>query len=265
MRLGFVGTGELSTALIRGLVRCRGDRISVLVSPRSRQRSVALAVDLAQVELAASNQAAVDGSDFVFVAVLPQQADDVLDGLAFRPSHTVVSLVAGLDFPRLREAVAPASRVHRMVVLPTVARRAGPVLHYPESDELDGLFAGMGTPVRPRNPAELAAFGYAGGLMSSFFRMARSAAAWMEAEGVPPEAARDYLFSMFAALSETGLETPVDALPELTARFETPGGINERCRGFLESEDWFSVYARGLDAMKDHLARLAEAETTGPE
>src|SRR5262245_4739042 len=95
MRLGFVGTGTIAAAIIEGLFAADGAH-SITVSPRNAEVAADLAARFANVRIAPTNQAVLDASDVVFLAVRPQIADGVLRELRFRPDHHVISLIAAI-------------------------------------------------------------------------------------------------------------------------------------------------------------------------
>ncbi|NBP94557.1 MAG: hypothetical protein EBU28_04055 [Gammaproteobacteria bacterium] len=71
MRIGFIGTGVISEAMIRGLCDVANYKDPIIVSQRSDERSEALAKQYANVEVSTHNQDVVDRSDWVFIGVLP--------------------------------------------------------------------------------------------------------------------------------------------------------------------------------------------------
>ena len=95
-RLGFVGTGAITSAIVKGLAETALRDWPVIVSPRSRERADELADAITSVSIASDNQAVVDGSDMVFLAIRPQIAPDVIRSLSFRHGQYVVRLVAGI-------------------------------------------------------------------------------------------------------------------------------------------------------------------------
>ncbi|NDG44877.1 MAG: hypothetical protein EBY36_09190 [Gammaproteobacteria bacterium] len=95
MRIGFIGTGVISEAMIRGLCDVANYKDPIIVSQRSDERSEALAKQYANVEVSTHNQDVVDRSDWVFIGVLPEQVPSVLDTLNFREDQRIVSLAAG--------------------------------------------------------------------------------------------------------------------------------------------------------------------------
>ena len=258
MMLGFVGTGTLSSAVVSGLVGVHGAAHDIVVSPRSEETSRRLATQHDNVRRAGSNDDVVAASDIVFIGVRPQHLDAALGDLTFKPHQTVVSFVAGADIERIEGLCRPAGRIVRVTPLPMIANRKGPIVIYPEAPDVEALFSGLGTVIVAESARQVATLGCAGGLMATYFEMALTAVSWMEGESVPKATGRDYLLSMFEALSLVGLATPPEELEALPAAYSTPGGINERCRAFLCAEDWFETYDRGLSDMKRHLERLVD-------
>src|SRR5215475_11388411 len=96
-RLGFVGVGTIAEALITGMCAGGEQRATFLLSPRNADTAKRLAERYSFAAVARDNQAVIDGSDIVFLAVRPQVAAEVLGGLKFRPDQRVVSLIAAFD------------------------------------------------------------------------------------------------------------------------------------------------------------------------
>ena len=84
MVLGFLGTGAISEAMVRGLCGNAGYSNPILVSGRSQARSERLSSDYHQVEVITENALLVEKSDWVIVAVLPDQVEATLGELTFR-------------------------------------------------------------------------------------------------------------------------------------------------------------------------------------
>src|SRR5690242_3830389 len=127
-RVGVVGVGAIAEAVITGLCAGGAARAAFLLSPRNAEVSARLAERHPSVRVAADNQAVLDGSDVVLLAVTPQVADGVLGELKFAPRHRVVSLIATYEVARLKPLVAPAASLVRAAPAPAVARRLGGVI-----------------------------------------------------------------------------------------------------------------------------------------
>ena len=72
MRLGFIGTGVITEAIITGVVKSEYPVSDIFVSLRNREVSKRLAMMSSKVKVLDDNQAIIDQSDMIFLAVLPQ-------------------------------------------------------------------------------------------------------------------------------------------------------------------------------------------------
>jgi len=120
MIVGFLGTGAISEAIIRGLCDKANYSDRILISKRSPGRSAKLAHDYDHVEVVAENASLVEKSDWVIVAVLPGQVEATLAKLTFRSDQKVISLAAGIPLARLSEWVFPCTNVSRAIPMPPI-------------------------------------------------------------------------------------------------------------------------------------------------
>ena len=261
-RLGFIGTGTLTEAVITGLQTSPGVRYSIAVSPRSEAISRALAARYENVCRLGSNQAVLDVSDIVVLAMRPQQID-ALDGLYFRREQIVVSFVAGTELAVIAGRVAPASRICRAVPLPPVRFRKGPIAMFPADPLVDALLAPLGDLIVPDREADLAAIAHASALMSSFYAMQNAMADWLRSRGLASDAAALYVGSMFSGLSELALASARSGEPLRPEHHETEGGLNECGRRFLVQAGWFDAIGNALDVVAAHKFDTSEGSGTG--
>lgn len=229
---GFVGTGELTAAIVEGL----GAGAAVFLSPRNHDIAHDLAGRFPNVRVCGGNQEVLDSADTVVLAVRPQVVREVLAELAFRPEHVVVSAVAAVTVGRLREWVAPAQRVVRSIPLPTASRRASRTAMYPEDAAARALFESVGDVVVPADEATLATFSAATATFAAHLDQLATIAGWMAEHGVAPEDANGYIAHVFGELGRT-LAQHQGTLGELARKHETPGGINEQFRTAVRDPD----------------------------
>jgi pyrroline-5-carboxylate reductase len=248
VKLGFIGVGTIAEAVIGGLQSGGGHEF--FLSPRSEAASRRLAAAHGNIRRAESNAAVVERSDVVFLAVRPDQVDAALDGVRFRPDQIVASLIAATPVAEVAAMVAPATAVCRMVPLPPIEQRQGPLLLYPALEPIVGLFRGLGDLIVARDESELRALACASGFMSSYFQLQNSLAGWLVGREVEPDKASLYIRSMFAALSEVALATPAGETAALPPHHETKGGLNEKVRRRLTQEGWFDQAGEALAALQ---------------
>ena len=112
MTLGIIGVGTIAAAVVEGL-QSKSARCPIVLSPRNERRARLLASKFTEVQVAPTNQAVLDASETVIIAVRPQIAHSVLSELRFSPHHRVVSLIPAVTLDYLRAITAPACSVTR--------------------------------------------------------------------------------------------------------------------------------------------------------
>ena len=136
MKLGFIGTGIITTAVATGFCESGIEGLSIAVSPRNRERAQALREKYPDmITVAADNQEVVDRSDWVFAALLPAAAEEVIAGLSFPPEKHFINLVATLSLKRAEELIGRRAIIADVVPLTFAANRFGPVVVYPPIPE----------------------------------------------------------------------------------------------------------------------------------
>jgi pyrroline-5-carboxylate reductase len=253
MRLGFIGTGTIASAIVRGLGAGFAEQSTVTLSPRNADVAAGLARQFAHVSVAADNQAVLDASDVVILAIRPQIARSVLQELSFREDHHVISLIATAKLETLIELVAPASTVAKAVPLPAVAFGQGPTAIFPPDPVAADLFDRIGTASEVDRPEIFDALTAATATMASYFGFAGSIASWLANQGVPASEARRYVGAIFGGLAATANDAAGTSFPVLATEHATPGGINEQLLKHLVDRHVFADMHEGLDEI---LARI---------
>jgi pyrroline-5-carboxylate reductase len=196
MKLGFIGSGSIASAIVTGL-RAAGNTDPIEMSPRNAEVAADLADRFENVQIAPTNQAVLDASDVVVLAVRPQIASIVLPELRFRHDHHVVSLIPTLSLDYLRSVTAPAAVVTRAVPLPSVARRQGPTAIYPPSEPIKAFFDSLGVAIELESESEFDAFTTATAVIASYFTFADVVTGWMTRHGAAAEKAQAFVSKCF--------------------------------------------------------------------
>ena len=253
MRLGFIGCGTITAAIVTGL-NSSGHGEAIVVSPRNAEVAAGLARRFSNVTVATTNQAVLDACDVIVLAVRPQILAAVLPELRFRPDHQVISLVPVTSLAYLRAATAPASAVTRAVPMPMVARRQGPTAIHAPTPVARRLFDALGSTIELSDEKCFDAFTAETALMAAYFRFVETAAQWLRGQGAAPDEADRYVRQLFWGLAGTAMASPQRTLGELVEEHQTRGGLNEQVRTHLESKGMFTELANALDAVQARLA-----------
>lgn len=244
-RVGFIGTGEIAAAMVRGLA---GLGHEILVSDRNAATATRLADEIAGVSVL-PNAGVVDGADVVFLCLLAPVAVNVLPGLPFRAGQTVISVMVDLPLARLRNLCAPATDIAIAIPLPPVAGGGCPIPVYPASAVLEALFGGRNIILPQRDEAALNAHLGACALCSPLLEQMLTATNWLAGFTGDPVGAEAYVSAMIRAYLP---ESPGSGLlAEALRKLSTEGGFNATLRAAMSSAN--TDLRNGLDSFRGRL------------
>lgn len=241
MRLGFIGTGVIASAVVRGLA---GQGHEIRISARSEARSTQLAAEIPEVQVAGL-QEILDQSEVVFLGLMAEQAGAILSELRFRPGQQVISFMAGASLEQVASLVKPASAAAVMMPFPGIAQGGSAIMALGDEALLNQIFGNRNTVFALENAAELEAYLCAQAVLSPVAQLTADAAGWLGKRVADPakgEAFLRMLVSTSLAASET--EDLIEAL-------NTPGGFNQRLRLHMEGRGMREELARGLDRLEE--------------
>lgn len=246
-RIGFLGVGTISEAMVRAMAESDGAFDRLLLSPRSAARSERLAAEFAQCERLDSNQAVIDASDIVVLGMRPQQVDEALADLIFRDDHVIASLIAGTPPSGIAPLVSPATRVCQLIPLPAIALRRGPLVISPPLPEVVTVMAGLGEVIALEDESLIRSLSCASAFMSTYYEMQNALIDWIAAQGIDETTASRYIRAELDGLAAVGWATPDADRAELPLEHQTRGGLNERVRARLLEVGWFDDLVGAID------------------
>ena len=250
--IGFLGVGTISEAVIRAMCARPGAAHTLYLSPRSEGRSRTLADEFASCTRLDSNQAVIDASDIVVLAMRPQEIDSALEGLSFCSDQVIASFIAGTPPSGIAPLVAPASRVCQLIPLPPIALHKGPLVICPGVPEVVEAFSGLGDIVILEDESRIRVLSCGSAIMSSYFELQNQVIDWIAAHGIDEEIASLFIRSELEGLAAVGKVTPDAERDGLPMEFQTKGGLNERVRDGLLATGWFAAMAHQLSDVYDN-------------
>ena len=212
--------------------------------------------------VAADNQAVVDGSDRLMLALRPQIATAVLSGLRVPPDQPVISLMAMLPEAALRRLLKSTAAIVRACPLPSVARRRGPIALWPPEPASEALLGRIGRVVAVDSEAALHALWSTTGLIATFYGLADTAAAWLQRRGVAPADAAAYVGSLIQAIDDALDRPGATGFADLAESAATRGGLNEQAARQLADAGWFAAIDDALDRLLPRLEGEIEPPST---
>lgn len=249
MKIGFIGTGAITLALVSGICKAPKRADLIWVSPRNRDNSEMLKTRFSHVTVGKTNQDVVDNVEVVVLAFLPKDRASILSALKFRDDQVVVNLLSGTRNALVANSIKKKCIIIRAVPLPCVAEHIGPIVTYPGQIEAAGIFAGLGTLLSVDVEDQLEHLSVITALMAPYFEMLATITDWATGVGVKQKQAVDYTASMFEALSILAQKTSTGNLHQLADESMTPGGLNELARKTISHSGGFEFLISALKAV----------------
>lgn len=251
-RVGFVGTGEIASAMVRAIA---GQGHEIRVSDRSAARAAALAAEVPELHIE-PNHAVVTGSDVVFVCLLASVAHEVLPGLPFRAGQTVISVMVDVSLADLKRLCAPATDIALTIPLPPIATTSCPLPVYPACPVLEALFAPRSPVIELRDEVALKAHLAVTALCSPVLDQMQGAADWLADFTGDPAGAEAFVTGMIRAYLPSA---PIPGqLAAQLASLSTEGGLNATLRSAMAPAK--AELHTGLDGFRSRL-KLPGAST----
>ena len=240
MKLGFIGTGTIASAVVRGLT---GQGHEIRISARSAARSEPLAAEFPEVTIA-ELQEILDQSEVVFLGLMLGRAPEILGALTFPSGLQVVSFMAGVDLAQVASLVTPARAAAVMMPFPSIAQGGSAIMALGDTALLNRIFAPANTVFALGDAAELDAYLCAQAVLSPVARQVADAAAWLGARVSDPTQGEAFLRMLVAtSLSQSDAETLIAAL-------NTPGGYNQRLRQHMDDAGQGAALLAGLTSLE---------------
>ncbi|MDR0848716.1 MAG: NAD(P)-binding domain-containing protein [Propionibacteriaceae bacterium] len=256
VHIGIIGVGIIGEPFVRGLAGGPED-IDVHLSPRNAERSARLAAEFANVTVEESNQDVVDKSDWVVLALLPEAAEAIVRDLTFRPDQRIITFISTATLAQVRDWTGVES-VTKMVPLPYVAYRVGPIATYPLTPEVEEVFGRLGTLAATEDEDGLNAMSTITSMQSAFFATIGEVAVWGGRNGLSPESSQRFTLDFLEALIHKARTLTPDELADHW-REMTPGGLNHTAITLLQNRGSLHAWQDAMDAVK----RRRQVQTSG--
>ena len=256
MKLGFIGTGKISSSVITGICRSNISFKKILVSPRNRSIAKNLTKKFNKVFIGKNNQEIVNSCNWIFLAVTPTVGEKIIKGLKFRSNQTVISFISTMTLPQLKKAVKVKAKIIRAIPLPPISLKKGPVPIYPPNKQVKNFFDKLGTTVEIKNEKLSKNFWATSGMMAPFYELLNTMSTWLVKRGIKRADAQKYITSLFAALSKDAVVNSKKDLKFLVKESQTPKGLNEQGVKELRKAGFYRSTEKTLNSILKRLNKV---------
>ena len=256
MKLGFIGTGKITSSVVTGICRSKISFKKIILSPRNRNIAKKLKRKFKKVSIAKNNQEVINSSNWIFLAVTPTVGQKIIRNLKFKSTQTIISFISTMTLPQLKKAIKVKAIILRAIPLPPISLKKGPVPVFPPNKKVRNFFNKMGTTVEIRNEKLSKNFWSTSGMMAPFYELLSTMSNWLVKRGVKRDKAQQYITSLFVALSEDAVVNSKKDLKFLVKASQTPKGLNEQGVKELRKAGFFRSTEKTLNSILKRLNKV---------
>ncbi len=253
MKLGFIGTGEITKALVIGILGSKIKFKKIYLSKRNSKISAFLTKKSKKIQIEKNNQFLINKSDWVFLAVTPRVGNQIIGKLHFKKKQVIISFISTIQLQKLKELTKSYQDIVRVIPLPPISLRKGPIPIFPPNKKVKRFFSNLGTVIEINNEKKSLNFWSTSGMMAPFYEFLNTLSKWLISKGIKKENAQNYITSLFVALSENAQKNSGKDLSILVKSSQTPGGLNEQGVRLFKK---FKFYKSTDKTLNDILKRL---------
>ena len=201
MKLGFIGTGKITSSVITGVCGSSIKYSKIFISSRNNRIAKGLKKKFKKISIEKDNQKIVDNSNWVFLAVTPTVGEKIIKKLKFKSNQTVVSFISTITIPELKKMIKTKVDIVRAIPLPPISLKKGPVPICPPNKKVKTFFNKIGTTVEIKNEKLSINFWSTSGMMASYYEILKVMSDWLVKKGIKRLDAQKDITTLFLALS----------------------------------------------------------------
>ncbi len=254
--LGFIGAGNMASALIKGLIKSGIYKKEHLLAADQSDASLKKAGEEFGIRCCASNLKLASDSAVILLAVKPQNMRDVLEEIKgqIRKDHLIISIAAGIPLKMIREILGtdlPMIRV--MPNTPALIQEGASALAPgPFAGEKDmalarRIFSAVGIVVEVEEAMMDAVTALSGSGPGYVFRIMECMVEAGTNVGLEPDVALKLVIQTFLGAARLAGESE-HSLPDLRKMVTSPGGTTAAGLGVFEGSDLKGIIEKAVDA-----------------
>ena len=248
MKIGFLGTGHITSSVIEGIFKSKLKIKKIYISPRNRLISNKLRKKFKKVSVSKNNQQLVDMVNWVFLAVTPKVGNKILKNLNFKSKHKIVSFISTINLEKLKK-YTNNKKVTRVIPMPFIGIKKGPIIICPKDKKVKKFFDKLGTTIEIKNEKISKNFWTTSSFMAPFYQIMATTSDWLVRKGVKRKAAEKYSREFFLALSQDSIFKNKLSLKQLVGESQTPGGINAQALKELKKKKFYKIQQKVLNSI----------------
>ena len=256
MRLGFIGTGKITSSVVTGICRSKMSFVKILLSPRNKTVANKLRKKFKRVGIARNNQDVINNCNWIFLATTPTVGNKIIKDLKFRSNQTIISFISTIKMEQLKKDIKVKAKIFRAIPLPPISINKGPIPIFPPNKKIKNFFDKLGTTVEIKNEKLSNNFWATSGMMAPFYELLNVISNWLVSKGVRKKEAQKYITTLFLALSDDAVINSKEDLKFLVKESQTPNGLNEQGVKELRKAGFYKSTQKTLNSILKRLNKV---------
>ena len=256
MKIGFIGTGQITKAVVIGIIGSKLKINKIYISERNKKISRKLKSKSNKITIIKKNQEIIDKSNWVFLAVTPKVGRKILHNYTFKSNQTIVSFISTIKMKQLKKIIKVKAKIVRAIPLPPISLRNGPVPMFPPNKKVKKFFNHLGTAVEIQKENSSLNFWSTSGMMAPFYELLNCMSNWLIKKGIKKDDAQKYITSLFFALSRDAVIKSKKDLKNLVKESQTPRGLNEQGVKELKRSGFYKSLEKSLNSILKRLSKV---------
>ena len=253
MKLGFIGTGKITSSVISGICSSKINYKKIFISSRNSLIARGLKKKFKKIFIEKDNQKIVNNCDWIFLAVTPTVGHKIIKNLRFRSNQTIISFISTINLSELRKMIKVKADLVRAIPLPPISLKKGPVPICPPNRKVKNFFNKIGSTIEIKNEKLSINFWSTSGMMASYYEILNVMSTWLIKKGIKRSDAQKYITTLFLALSEDAVVNSKKDLKHLVKSSQTPRGLNEYALKYLRKAGFYRHFSKSLNSILKRL------------
>ena len=253
MKLGFIGTGEITKAVVLGITKSKIKYKKILISKRNNKISSYLKKINKKVIISSDNQYIIDNSDWIFLAITPTVGNKILSKLKFNNNKIIISFISTIKLRDLKILTNTNAKIVRAIPLPPISIMKGPIPLFPKNKKVTKFFNNIGDSIEINDETLSFNFWATSSLMAPYYELLYEISKWLQKKGLNKSHSQKYVVSLFSALSDAAVLRSNKDLKLLVRTSQTPKGLNEEALKFLKKKGFYKQLNLSLEKILKRL------------
>ena len=247
MKLGFIGTGKISSSVINGICNSSIKYEKILISSRNKKISKQLKKKFKKVFIENDNQKIVSKCNWIFLAVTPTVGNKIIRDLDFRSNQTIISFISTINISNLKRMIKVKADIVRAIPLPPISLGKGPIPICPPNKKVKSFFDKIGLTIQIKSEKQSINFWSMSAMMAPYYNMLKTMSEWLIKKGIKRDDTQKYITSLFSALSEDAVVNSKENLNHLVKDSQTKKGLNEQGLREMKKKGVYRSIEKTLD------------------